>query len=257
MSKRTWFGLALVLLTGALALAAPASAAGGDGDRALPRPGSLPAAEDGWREVAKGFWKRTLADGHHQAVASGPDGLRAALAELNAQLVNLVVAYLNDPTDDMQRVLDTHLAYIESVEAGILRGETGDLAGGPVGTTACTTDWSASAGGAASCTTTAKGTASYTGPSTTACFGVCYINSYAFVSRTVCDDTVYTASQSCSNSGINISCSSSASLNNTGIKSCYGYGYGSVYCPDISWTGWDDATTTACGTAVCRHCAEE
>jgi hypothetical protein len=214
-----------------------------------------PPEGEGWKEAGKGLWTRTLDDGTVETEAVGRAGLIGALDRLNAEMVNLVDAYLRAPTEDMAGVLDTHLALIKRVEQGILAAEDGPPRSLALRSD-CTTSYSAAAGALSGCGNYASGSTSYSGTSASACFGLCDLYSYAYVSRTTCDDTLYTASQSCSKSAvINQSCSSYASLSHNPVKSCYAYGYSSIYCPAISWFRSASQTSVACGSGgACQGC---
>lgn len=210
---------------------------------------------EGWEEVGEGFWKRTLGDGTVETEALGRAGLVQVLDQLNAEMVNLVEDYLLDPTAEMAKVLDTHLALIEGVEESILAAEEGPQLSLRVDPS-CTTSYSASAVGLSGCGNYAQASSSYSGTSAAACYGLCDLYSYAYVRRTVCNNTNYTASHSCSKPGvINDSCSSSVSLTHNPVKSCYAYGYASINCPSISWFRSTSKTSYSCGLGTCQGCS--
>jgi hypothetical protein len=210
---------------------------------------------EGWRLLGEGYWTRTLEDGTVEAEAFGRAGLLQALDRLNAELVNLVDAYLSNPTEDMAEVLDTHLSLIKGVEEGILTA--GEPKAPSLGLRAsCSTSWNADAGPTSGCGNFATGSSSYFGDSAAACFGTCDLYSYAYVERRACDSTLYTASQSCSKPGvINQSCSSYASLTQNS-ENCYAYGYASIYCPTISWLRTASDTSTSCGSSTTCGCSQ-
>lgn len=206
---------------------------------------------EGWTDHGNGLWTRTLEDGTVETEALGRTGLIQVLDQLDFEMVRLVEAYLLDPTDEMKEVLDTHLALIQRMEEGL---KVPEQRSEPPSAVTCSTSYAANAGPLSSCGNFANASSSYSGDSASACFGLCDLYSYAYVRRTVCNDTNYTASQSCSKPGvINQSCSSSVSLTHNPVKSCYANAYASVYCPSISWFRSASKTSSSCGSG-CSGC---
>jgi|GEM_PF-3354892 len=245
--------LGLVLVAAAV-LAAPVQAAGAPSSAPL-----LildPDSGQGWQKTADGVWARELTNGHAQTEYRGLAGLDAMVNDLNAQLVRLIDAYLANPTEDLARTLDAHIDFIEQVQKGMVDAPDEGRLVAKVVATDCQTAWSATCGGLSQCRNYASATASYSGPSAAQCYGSCSIYTYTYVDKTTCSDTLYTASQSCSDSGINISCSSYASLGQNGLKGCNTYSYASIYCPDISWSRSETCSGSQCGK-LCLLCAPD
>lgn len=210
---------------------------------------------EGWKDHGNGLWTRTLEDGTVETEAYGKAGLIQVLERLDFELVRLVEAYLLDPTDEMKEVLDTHVALIQRLEQGLASAKGRSE---PTSSAAsCSTNWSASAGQFSGCGNFANASSSYFGDSASACFGLCDLYSYAYVRRTVCNDTNYTASQSCNKPNvINQSCSSSVSLTHNPVKSCDADAYSSIYCPGINWFRSASKDSSLCGGS-CSGCVQQ
>lgn len=248
--------LGLTLMALALVAVAPVQTAQAQ-DRA-PMLLLEPDPAQGWEKDAAGVWSRSLAEGGIQTEYRGVQGMDAMLDELNAQLVRLVDAYLANPTDELATTMDAHLAFIRQVETGVVSADTGS--DGPAGLATraapeCKVTYDADCGSRSECVNYASADVSYTGSSAEECFGECNIYTYAYVDKTTCNDTLYTSSQSCNDTGINISCSASASLAQNGLKGCNTSSQAYIYCPDIDWGQSETCSGQHCGQ-FCLHCAD-
>lgn len=245
--------LGLVLVAAAV-LAVPAQAAGTP--TSAPFLVLDPDPAQGWQKAADGVWARGLTDGRTQTEYRGLTGLDAMVDDLNAQLVRLIDAYLANPTEDLARTLDSHIDFIEQVQKGMVGAPGEGRLVTKLAATDCSTSYSASCGNLSQCNNYASASASYTGSSAAACYGSCSIYTYSYVDKTTCSGTLYTASQSCSDSGINISCSSYASLGQNGLRGCNTYSYASIYCPDINWSQSETCSGHQCGK-LCLFCIKD
>ena len=221
---------ALVILAGLSMLMPVAGAAQPAGPVA--RPGSAD-----WVPVAEGLWQRSTPDGRTETYATGAEGLRKALPQLRARLVEAVETFLADPTEDMKQVLDTQTRLIEQVEQGIAQAERRTAQGlssatAPLAACQRTFNYGAEAQ-AVVCTTYGDANASYS----TNCPESCEVYAYAYTRRT-CGNVTSSTSQSCTDSGTNVSCSASVSMNG-GFNvpynnSCFTEAAASIYCQALN-----------------------
>ncbi len=242
--NRGLVGLALALIVASPLLAAPGSR---EGD-----PASIlaaPEAAEGWVEVSEGAWQRIAKDGGVETTAQGKAGLTWVLQDLRTELTYLVSEFLTNPDEETKEILDMQLQMIAEVERNVAnwRPQVAPEKAAPF----CFIDWNASAG-PTSCGNQAAADASYYGTSTSACFGSCTVYAFAYVSRT-CGNGTKTSSQTCSDSGIDKTCSASASLGGC-VNNCYSYGYSSISCPNLFKS--TSASSTQCSTGLCCACAK-
>lgn len=219
-------------------------------------PVARPGAAD-WVPVAEGLWQRSPGEGRVETYAEGAEGLREALPRLRARLVDAVEAFLADPTEDMKQILDTQTRLIQQVEQGIARVERGlSVAVAPAANCQRTFSYGADAY-ASACTSYGDANASYF----TTCPESCEVYAYAYSQRT-CGNTTTSNSQSCTDSGTNVSCSASASkggpFNVPYSNSCFTEAAASIYCPALNQlylSDYDSEIACRDRMSVCQECA--
>lgn len=207
-------------------------------------------AGEGWLPVAKGVWKRPAADGRTETYVQGPEGLAYVLPTLRAHLAELAKAYVEWPDSERRDDLEEYTRFLKRVEGAVARGRSGrprdSLAKADCPQT--TFSYGADAFPSAQCTNNATANAS-----ANTCVS-CDVYAYAYVERT-CRNVTTTRSQSCSDSGTNVSCTANASLNGA-TNSCYAYAFSSIYCAALNnlYLSASDSSTS-CGTGLCAICA--
>lgn len=188
-------------------------------------------ASEGWQPVADGVWQRP-APGGIETYATGVEGLRYALGQLQQQLVPLVDRFLANPSERSKEILDNHLALVREVEADLAAKEKAAI-GNPdkAAAPACTRSFSYGANTASfHCLKQANASASYSTSNPTACPELCTVHSYAYAKASCFEPQEF--SDSCTLTGTNVSCSSRAEVFAAGT--CYFYGFGSVHCPALN-----------------------
>ena len=194
-------------------------------------------AKEGWKAVADGVWQRPAAGGV-ETYATGVEGLRYALRQLQEQLVPLVDGFLASPSEKRKEILDNHLALVREVEADLAAKEKAAIENPDAGlledalaaAPACTRSFSYGATtGSFHCIKQSSASASYSTSNPTACPELCTVHSYAYAKST-CNDPIE-ESDTCTLTGTNVSCSSWAGVYAAG--SCYFYAFGSVHCPAL------------------------
>ncbi len=246
----------ILTLTIACLIAVTGTAYAGDALE-VTSPGELRViAAEGWNPVTAGVWERVHPDGRVETYATGEDGLSWVLLELRAQLETLVDRYLRSPDEDMIEVLETHMALIEDIEGNLLEAGTA----GP----------QTKAAEPESCSQFSLGILAWAGPiicgnraaadshyyTTDPECPACSVYAYAYAERT-CGSTTSWSSQSCGDTGRNVTCNVSASETGA-FSSCYSYAFSSVTCPSplsLYLSTWDDSTS--CASGMCARCAEE
>jgi hypothetical protein len=204
-------------------------------------------AAQGWTQVEEGLWERTALDGRKEKFVSGIAGLEKVLPSLREQLGSLMDAYLNHPTAANKRALDQQSQLISAVESNIGSARGKNPAGVKAAATACTRTFTYGANTSYHhCLDVAASNASYSTSNPTACPQQCTVYSYAYVSK-YCGGVQTQDSQSCTQTGTNVSCSSF--VENYAGTNCYHYAYASIHCPllnNLYLSQSDFATTCVC-----------
>jgi hypothetical protein len=230
-------GLSLLALLALLAVNAPLGAitlSVTDGDE------SASLLSQGWTETSPGLWERFNLEGQKETFVSSAEGMRAVLPTLKEQAKQRFEAYLAKPTAANQRAYDEHKALVDSVVANLQspassrkRLEQGsDQALAP----ACTRTFSyGTLINTFHCVDQSYASASYSVSNATSCPEQCTVHAYSYGSLTECGVGPYTDSQSCTQTGTNVSCSTYASGTfGTFGTSCYYYAFASVHCPALN-----------------------
>jgi hypothetical protein len=210
-------------------------------------------AGEGWLPVAKGVWQRPAVNGRTETYAQGRDGLAHVLPTLRAQLAELAKVYVAWPDDENRNALEEFTRFLEKIEAAIADESRPAGPRGALTKTNCQYNFSYGADAfPTQCTNNATANASYsaTGDNCESC----EVNAFAYVERT-CRSVTTTRSQSCFDSGTNVSCTANASLNGA-ANSCFGQGFASIFCSALNslFLSTSD-TSTSCGTGLCLFCA--
>jgi hypothetical protein len=216
-------------------------------------------ASEGWKAVANGVWQRP-APGGVETYATGVQGLRYALDQLQKQLVPLVDGFLASPSDKRKEILDNHLALVREVEEDLAAKEKG-AAGKPedvpfdsanaAAAASCTRSFTYGANtGSFHCLKQATANAAYSTSNPTACPELCTVHSYAYA-QSSCSDPME-VSDSCTLTGTSVSCSSWASVYAAGT--CYFYGFGSVHCPALGGLYLYQTTSDSTCLSWCGSC---
>ncbi len=203
-------------------------------------------AAQGWTQVEEGLWERIALDGRKEKFVSGVAGLEKVLPSLREQLASLMDTYLTHPTAANKRALDQQSQLISAVEANV-----GSARGKNPGTKAaaapCSRTYTYSADTSYHhCLDQAYASAGYSTSNPTACPQQCTVYSYAYVSK-YCGGVQTQDSQSCTQTGTNVSCSSF--VENYAGTNCYHYAYASIHCPQLNnlyLSQSDFATTCVC-----------
>ncbi len=216
-------------------------------------------ASEGWKAVANGVWQRP-APGGIETYATGVEGLRYALGQLQKQLVPLVDGFLASPSEKRKEILDNHLALVREVEADLAAKEkaaVGNSVAAPfdpnqaAAAAACTRTFSYGATtGSSHCWKQANANAAYSTSNPTACPEQCTVHSYAYA-QSSCSDPMET-SDSCTLTGTSVSCSSWAGVIAAGT--CYFYGFGSVHCPALGGLYLYQTTSDSTCLSWCGSC---
>lgn len=209
---------------------------------------------EGWTQADDGLWQRIDDAGHFQTLAVGPGAPELALADLRASLPALVDAYLSDPTEELGVAIDRMLDHIAALEEKVAQqaaaGELGLRSLQPPDPKvpvlpAC--DITVSVGADAyptNCGAGGDASVSYQN----SCNQVCLINSYAYAQARTCAGQLLSSSDSCSDQGVNISCSSATG--EAGVNDCYSYASAYIYC-DVLGSVWDYYLTTNDSNSSC------
>lgn len=216
------------------------------------------AGEPDWLPIAEGVWQRSHADGRVQTRIEGQAGLAWALPSMRLELEALTRAFLDDPSGALEEDLEAHLAVIDQMEA-LLAGKQPEAGrdGGLDHVTAasCTRTFTVSASaGPIQCGATGSASSSYS----TNCSEQCTVYARG-LARKVCSGTTTTNQQTCSNTGTNVSCSSSAQINHP-FNSCYSEGYAYIFCPALNnllIEEFDSNTTCNTGGGFCLACLQQ
>jgi hypothetical protein len=216
-------------------------------------------AGDGWKTVANGVWQRP-APGGVETYATGVQGLRFALDQLQKQLVPLVDGFLASPSDKRKEILDNHLALVREVEADLAAKEKAGVENSgavsfdstnAAAAAACTRSFSYGANiNSFHCLKQANANAAYSTSNPTACPELCTVHSYAYA-QSSCSDPME-VSDSCTLTGTSVSCSSYAYVYAAGT--CYFYGFGSVHCPALGGLYLYQTTSDPTCLSWCGSC---
>lgn len=215
-------------------------------------------SSEGWTAAAEGFWQRPNANGEGiETYASGVEGLENALAHLKQRLSELVDAYLAHPTDKRREILDNHMALVHEVEADLAAKQKaadenpfGGFEAAPqaLAAPACTRTFTYGTSiNRFHCLENTPANASYSTNNPTACPQQCTVHAYSYASAT-CNDPVED-SQSCTQTGTNVSCATNVVVYSQGT--CYLYAFASIHCPDLGGLYLyesDSKNTCLCGT---------
>lgn len=203
----------------------------------------------GWAAVADGLWQRTTLDGRKETFVSSAAGLENVLPALRQQQSDLADVFLQDPSEANKRALDAQAQLVAAVEANLrsaaLDGELSEKAA------ACTRTFSYGADVSyfGHCVDSADATASYSTSNPTACPEQCTVQTYAYTSYKCGSNPATVDSDSCAQTGTNVSCASSAWAF-IGSQ-CYQYASASIHCPQLnnlylSQTDYATACTCTC-----------
>lgn len=256
MRKLYWMGFGVAVLC--LAISGPASAGervktGGAADLT-----PIFDTSQGWETTTAGLWQRPSPEGDGvETYATGIDGLRGALVHLKARLSELVDAYLASPTEKRREILDNHMALVHEVEADLAAKEKAaaenpfagfESAPQALAAPACQRTFSYGTSiNRFHCLENTPANASYSTNNPTACPEKCTVHAYSYASAT-CNDPVED-SQSCTQTGTNVSCATNVVVYSAG--SCYLYAFASIHCPALGGLYLyesDSKNTCLCGT---------
>ena len=210
----------------------------------------------GWKQIEEGLWQRKSPEGRTETFVTGAEGLEKALPILRQQEMRLMEAFLAKPNERNKHALDEQSQLVDAVEANVqaARARTGRTKGlaptEPALAAACTRNFSYGADVRSfHCIDVADSSASYSTSNPTACPEQCTVHTYSYISST-CGGTLYEDTQTCTQTGTNVSCSSWAQGSYAGP--CYDYAYASIHCPQLNnlYLSQTDYWTT-CPTYCC------
>lgn len=182
----------------------------------------------GWTQAEEGVWRRTAPDGRKETFVSGAAGLAKVLPALREQQARLMEAFLAHPTKGAKRALDEQSQLVDAVAANVTAGRANKAAS----TAGCTRTFSYGADVRSfHCGDVADSSASYSTSNATSCPEQCTVHSYSYISST-CNGVLTEDTDTCTQTGTNVSCSSWASGGYT--VGCYDYAYASIHCPQLS-----------------------
>ncbi len=215
---------------------------------------AMSLAQDGWTEAEPGLWTRETADGRLQTQAFGADGLTAMVGRLESRLKTFEALYREHPDHQLEQILEKHLMLIDRLERQALELASGaagkDTDSGPAPW--CFVDWEA--GLDFTCESQgAHAEATYNGSSAEDCFGDCDVVSFAYVRRTDCDGVTNSDLDGiCYQNGINVSCTSSASLTGpTDGTDCFSYADAYISC-DSGFYREEIRRSDTCCCVICK-----
>lgn len=191
-------------------------------------------AAQGWTEVAEGLWQRGSMDGRKETFVTSAAGLEKVLPVLREQEARLMETFLAKPTRANRKALDAQTQLVAAVEANLIaaRAKKPAAKADEEAAAACTRNFSYGADVRSfHCYDVADASASYSTSNPTACPEQCTVHAYSYISTT-CGGTLMENTDSCTQTGTNVSCSTWAD----GYFSapCYDYAFASIHCPQLN-----------------------
>ena len=190
---------------------------------------------EGWSQTNPGVWERHTKDGRIETFVSSAEGLSSVLPRLRDKEKQLLAAYLTNATEANKRALDAQADLVQAVAANVASATSREKSAGPAAAVACTRTYGYTASiGQFHCIHASRASASYSVSDAVSCPEQCTVHAYSYAQTTsvgACG-TPTVNSDSCDQTGTNVSCTTYADT--VYGNACYHYAFASVHCPQLS-----------------------